>query len=452
MYEEGRRPFISSYSLPANWQIEQSDVAPAAPLGGLEEEISARLSDPVSSLPLAELCGANTNVVIVCDRVPEDEVRLAILRGALSHLQQASIDPERVTLLIGTPRDETAADEQELASMARPISLGSYGSRIEIVQHDPEDVRELDDLGNFEGVPLTINYRAAEADVLVALCAIQVDNDPCCTGACATVALGVAGASTRRELRTTRFYDDRIEPSLIYERPLFQRVTREGARRAGLIFAVGALVDSAGRALDIRAGAPVGVDDALADLAATLRESTVSAPSYDVVLAEPNWSRRTGGSLFDASLAAIHISLARSPVLARGGSLILPVSRREDDSASARTFYDALANASSPEAVIRQLRGRSLLAGEARAYLLAHAMQRYHLIVAGPQRDVLMRDRRFLSSPSVRQAAELAENFAGKHPRALIVRHALSTVPVFRGPLFVLDPPGSPEAELSHWN
>lgn len=452
MYEEGRRFFISSYSLPANWQIEQTDIAAAAPLAALKEEIEARLSDPINSFPLTELCGANTDIVIVCDRVPADEVRLAILRGVLSHLQQADIAPERVTLLIATPMDDAPTGDEEPAAMARLIGLDDYAGRIHIVRHDPEDVRELDGMGNFEGVPLTINYRAVEADLLIALYAMQLDDDPCCTGSCATITLGVVGMSTQRELRTTRFYDDRIEPSPVHDHPLLQRVVREGARRAGLMFAVGALVDSEGRALAIRAGAPINVDDALADLAVTLRESSVGAPSYDVVLAEPNWSGRMGGGLFDASLAAIHISLAHNPVLMRGGSLILPVSRRGDDSASARAFYDALTNAPSPEAVIQQLRGRSLLTGEARAYLLAHALQRCHLIVAGPHQERLMHDSHFLSSPSVREAAELAENFAGKHPRALIVRHALSTVPVFRGPLFVLDPSGSAEIAPSRWN
>ncbi|BCX05134.1 MAG: hypothetical protein KatS3mg053_3072 [Candidatus Roseilinea sp.] len=452
MYEEGRRFFISSYSLPATWQIEQTDIATAAPLAAIEEEVETRLSYPTNSLPLTELCGASTDVVIVCDGAPTDEARLAILRGVLSHLERAGIAPDQVTLLIAAPSDEVPADAEPPHGVSAALSrLGDYAGRIRIFQHDPEDVRELDDMGNFEGVPLTINYRAAEADLLIAIYAMHLDDDAGCAGSCATVTLGVVGTPTRRELRTTRFYDDRIEPSA-HDLPLFQRVMREGARRAGLMFAVGALVDAGGRALAIRAGAPANVDDALADLAHTLRESDVDAPSYDVVLAEPHWSGRAGGSLFDASLAAIHISLGRNPILMRGGPLILPIERHEDDSAPARAFYDALANAPSPESVIRQLQGRSLHTGEARAYLLAHAMQRHHLIVAGPQHERLARDIHFLSSSSVREAAELAENFAGAHPRALIVRHALSTTPVFRGSLFASDPFEDRELVPSRWN
>ncbi|MCS6846285.1 MAG: lactate racemase domain-containing protein [Anaerolineae bacterium] len=438
--------------MPAHWQVEQTDIAAAAPLAAMDQEIETRLSHPLNSLPLADLCGASTDIVIVCDRAPVDEARFAILRGVLSHLERAGIAPDRVTLLIATLDDEPPAGAESLHSVGTALRrLGDYAGRIRIVQHDPEDVRELDDMGNFEGVPFTINYRAVEADLLIAIYAMELGDDAYCAGSCATVTLGVVGASTRRELRTTRFYDDCIEPSA-HDLPLFQRVMREGARRAGLMFAIGALVDAEGRALAIRAGAPANVDDALADLARSLRESDVDAPIYDVVLAEPNWRGRAGGSLFDASLAAIHISLGRNPILMRGGPLILPVERREDDSAPARAFYDALVNAPSPESVIKQLQGRSLQAGEARAYLLAHAMQRHRLIVAGPQRERLARDIHFLSSPSVREAAELAENFAGAHPRALIVRHALSTMPVFRGPLFAPGPFEERELVSPHWS
>lgn len=452
MYEEGRRFFISSYSLPAEWQIEQTDAIAAAPLAAVDEEVEIRLSAPLNALPLADLCSANTNVVIACDRAPMDEARLAILRGVLSHLERAGIAPQRVTLLIAAMDDETPSHAEPPCGVHATLNrLGDYASQIHIVQHDPEDARELDDMGSFEGVPLAINYRAAEADLLIAIYAMQLGDDAYCAGSCATITLGVVGAPARRELRTTRFYDDRIEPSGV-DLPLFQRVMREGARRAGLMFAVGALVDANNHPLAVYAGAPINVDDALADAARALQECDVGAPSYDVVLAEPSRSGRAGGSLFDAGLAAIHISLGRNPILMRGGSLILPIGRRDDDDASARAFYDALTNAPSPESVIKQLQGRSLQAGEARAYLLAHAMQRYRLIVAGPQRERLARDIHFLSSSSVREAAELAENFTGKHPRALIVRHALSTTPVFRGALFSRDSFDARELAALRWN
>lgn len=452
VYEADGRPFISSYSLPAHWQVDEADIAATVPLTAIDEEIETQLSNPLNSLPLTDLCSANAEIVILCDRLPQDDVRMAALRGVLSHLNRAGIAPERVTLLVAALDDETSDSVEPSHGLGATLDrLGDYGRQIHVVWHDPDDVRELDDLGTFEGVPMTINYRAAEADLLIAIYAMRLDDDAACVSSCATVTLGIVGAPARRELHTTRFYDDRIEPSA-EGLPLFQRVMREGARRAGLVFAVGALVDADGRPLAIRAGAPVNVDDALAGLASRLRESDIGAPTYEVVLAEPIWSGRAGGSLFDAGLAAIHLSLGRNPILARGGSLILPVRSSEADSAAARAFYGTLMRASSPEQIIERLNGRSLGFGEARAYLLAHVMQRHRLIVAGPRPgEDLVRNLRILSSSSLREAAELAENFTGKHPRALIVRHALSTIPVFRGVAFPGDSLVPPEFSLPNW-
>lgn len=434
------KPYVMKIEdLPANWQVEHVDVIAPSPLARTDDEIEAQLSNPLNSLPLTDLCSANTRVVIVCDEAPQLGTRRSILQRLLAQLEQAAVDPAGITVLIAAPTDDASA------TASPPIvELEGYGHRIAVVQHDPTDRQELDDLGSYEGVPLTINYRAVEADLLIAIRVIQPEADGVCTGSCATITLGVGGTATRRELCTTRFYDDRVEPSA-GDRPLFVRVVREGARRAGLVFAVAALEDATGRALAVRAGAPISVDDAIAELAASLREASVSLPAYDIVFAEVGPCPPAGVDLFDACRAAINISLAPQSVLLRGGPLILSVDRVEDEAAPAHAFYDALTNVPSPELVIRQLTGRSLSVGEERAYLLAHAMQRHRIVVAGPQRDSLVRNSHFLSSPTLREAAELAENFVGKHPRALVVHHALSTLPVYHG-YFMRNVPGAPNA------
>ena len=243
-------------------------------------------------------------------------------------------------------------------------------------------------------------------------------------------------AATRRELRTTRFLDDRAEPTT-YARPLFERVMREGARRAGLVFAVDAIDDASGCMVAVRAGAPNAVNDALAQTIAEMRESRVASSVYDVVIADVGTGRQPQSGLFNASRAAINIGLAQNPVLMRGGTLILPTSAADDnesEDADITSFYDALTNAATPDLVIQQLQGRSLSRGEERAYLLAHVMQRHRVIAAGAHRESLARASHFISAPNVRDAAELAESFAGRRPRSLIARDATRLIPTYSGP------------------
>lgn len=416
--------------LPPSWQVEEASAQPIEPIADVRAAVEAQLSNPLASLPLTDLCGPSTKVTIACDALPNVGTRAALLRGVLSQLERAGVAASAITVLIATsPTDALAAGNQ-----AELLGL-SYAIQANVVQHAPDDLRELDDLGNYEGVPLTVNYRAAEADLLIALSVMQLDDDAFDAGSTGTITRGLMSDATTRELRTTRFLDDQTEPA-IYTRPLFERVVREGARRAGLVFVVDAIDDAQGCALAVRAGAPNAVNDALTQDIMMMREAGVASTSYDVVVVDTSCNAQRG--LFNAARAAINVGLARNSVLMRGGSMILPTAAEDDldndgDSAEARAFYEALTNASSPDLVIQQLRGRSLRPGEERAYLLAHVMQRHHIIAAGPQREQLARTSHFLSSPNVQDAAELAESFTGSRPRALIVRNAQHSVPAFTG-------------------
>jgi nickel-dependent lactate racemase len=413
-------------------------------LADLRGQVAVQLASPLASLPLTELCGAGMSVVIVCDEAPHHGTRLAILDGVFDQLERAGVDPDKVSVLVAAQ----IGDGGRLGAPPDRID-DRYGNRVRVVRHDPDDVRELDDLGTFEGVPLTINFHAVEADLLIALSVIRLDDVWSDTSGAAIVTLGLGGSATVREMRTTRFFDDRIDGTSD-ARPLIERVAREGAHRAGLVFAIEAIEDADGRAISLKAGAPNAVNDASTETAITLREAGVASASYDVVLAGTGEHSPTG--LYGISRAAIHIGLAHRSVVMRGGALILPVGRREDDGTDAREFYDALTNASDPELVILQLQGRSLGQGARRAYLLAHVMQRNHIIAAGSHPDGLARDSHFLSTRTVREAVELAENFAGPLPRALYVRDALRTLPTYGGPYFGSNPHDDAWIELSRLN
>lgn len=423
--------FISS--LPSGWQIEWTESQPSEPLTDLAGEIESRLANPLGTLPLAELCGPATSVAIVSDEWTPHDTRAALLHAVLRQLERAGVDPGRVTLLITSEASgHIHGDDAPMAGTR------GYASRIHVVRHDPHDQRELDDLGTVEGVSLMVNYHAVEADLLIAISTTPLEEDERDGGSAGMMTAGLTGSATQRELRTTRFFDDQVEPTSM-ALPLRNRVAREVARRAGLAFVVDAIVDAQGCVLAVQAGAPNAVNDALLRELYAMRDASVKSYTYDVLL--PDSHQRSG--LYDASREAIRMSLVRNPVLMRGGSLILPVDAWADaleDSEEARAFYDALTNAPTPDRVIEQLQGRSLKKGEDRAYLLAHVMQRHHVIAAGAPREQLARDSHFVPSRDVREAGELAESYVGHTPRALVVRHSRRSQPAFSGPLYGSDP------------
>lgn len=436
-------------SLPSSWQVEYAELPIAEPLADLRGEIESQLARPLSSLPLSDLCGRGARVVIACDEVPFwQTTRALIVTCALNELERAGVVVEDVTLLIAAGMDAEATSSSTSADEWRP---SGYAARVSIVRHNPDDVREMDDLGIFEGVPLSVNYRAVEADLLIGVSVMRLDDDATDLGSLATIAVGCAGAATVHELQTTRFLDDRIDSSSTLGRgALFERVVRESARRTGLVFAIDALVNENDGAVAVKAGSPISVNDALRGRAAELREALAGSSSYDVVIAEA--AEPADANLFDMSRTAINVALARNPVLMRGGSLILalqPLERHTlngemssiDQRPEARRFYDALTDGDTAQFAIQRMQGRSLSSGEARAYLMANVMQRNIVIAAGTGSgdDALTQASHVVPSRHIQEAAELAENFAGKRPRALIVRDALRAIPVYAGPRFGRD-------------
>ncbi len=429
--DEDSAGFIDN--LPHGWQVEFTESQRTDPLQDFAGEVEMRLDNPLGTLPLTELCGANTQVVIISDEMPRQDARAVLLHGVLRRLERAGVDPDHVTLLMTSEASgHIHGDDAPVAGMR------GYASRIHVVRHDPDDLRELDDLGTYEGVSLMVNYRAVEADLLISIGAIRLEGDALDSGSAGMMAAGLTGAATQRELRTTRFFDDQVEPAE-YSLSLLNRVSREINRRAGLAFVMDAIVDAQGCVLAVRAGAPNAVNDALMREVYAMRDASVKSYAYDVLL--PDSNHRAG--LYDASREAIRMSLVRNSVLMRGGTLILPVDGWADgleDSEESRAFYDALTNAPTPDRVIEHLQGRSLKKGEDRAYLLAHVMKRHHVIAAGAPREQLARKSHFLPANDVREAGELAESYAGRAPRALVVRHSRRSLPGFAGPYYGNDP------------
>jgi len=447
--DEGQRVFVSSYSLPAEWQIEQADMLSPIPLTTLKAEVAHSLRHPVAALPLTELCSATTTVVIACDQTPNDAVRQTMLCGVLAQLEEAGVEPRRVTVLIASAmRDPTILWNGPAQGTAPTDSFNGA----QIVQHDPSDRRILDELGNLAGVPLAIHYLAAEADLLIALFAAPLEADLSHVGGCAVVTYGLAGLDTQRELRTTRFYDDQITDQPVH-RPLRKFVMQEGAKRAGLVFAVGALLDARGRAIAVRAGAPVAVDDALSQLALSWYGAAVDAPSYDVLVAQPEGSKASNGSLFDASLAAIRQGLPSRSVLTPGGVLVLPVCHYGDDQTiAAHMFHETLSWTDSPDVLVQRLQGSSLREGEVQAYLISHLARRYRIIVAGPQPHDRTYRGYFIYAPSMRDTVKLAEHFISAQPRALVVRRALITLPIYGWMRPTLEPLRVKRTAPERWN
>lgn len=404
--EAGEIGGIREIPLPDDWRVESIAAPDAIPIHDLLGTIQDALDRPLGSLPLIDLAGPGTRVCIAVGNVGTDH-RVA-LDALLTTLHSNGVLPADVIVLAVAPGFD-------------PLTLP-----VAQAVHDADDRRVLDDLGRYEGVPFTINHHAVDADLLIGLGTLHLDDLLHDAATSRLIAHDLAGSATQNELADTRFLDDLISPWR-NEESIYDRVVREGARRAGLVFSVEMLFDQHGRTVAVKAGMPRQVNAELRLIAHTLREAAASRAA-DLLVADVG-----PVGFYSAARTPIHIGMAPDAALVRGGIVVLPDLQAESpaepsEAAEIDAFYDALDLGANSEEVIRHLSGRTLRPGEARAYLLAHVLQRHPVITvsaagARPARHIIAARDMF-------EAAELAETLLGRRPYTLLLSRALSTLPV----------------------
>jgi nickel-dependent lactate racemase len=415
--------------MPLGWPIDYAEPQPTEPIENLRAAVEYALAQPLSSLPLTELCGPGSRVTVVCaiSGHEHDIANRTLLPALLNELHTAGVEDKSITILVPNALHHPSTEEERRNGLGEDVL-----ARYNVVDHDAGNIAELDDLGNFQGVPLQINYRAAEADLLVAIDVVEPHYYAGYSGGNKTVSIGCAGAATLNEVRTARFLDDRTTHAADSPDSLALMVEREIARRAGLIFILNAVVDVDGNITAVGAGAPSAVHDTLVSVARKIYEVDVPRSDYNIIVAGDGHSKvRT---LYHASRAAVAIGLAQDPVLVKGGVIILPVRCSGTNAADRREqhFYNALLGATDMDTVLRQLTQRGIRSGEQRAYMLAQTIigQKYHVIVVGSDCVDLARDCGLIAAHNMLEAASLAETLVGKRPRVLMLPHAAHFIPI----------------------
>ena len=385
----------------------------------MDQALRNALAEPLASPTLAELCAGNPQIGLVCDTALNPDLLMTLLGGTLTALRQAGVSDDRIQLVVPISTSDEVRHALETLNLI-------------IVYHDPDDLRELDSLGMVEGLPLQSNFHVLNASMLISIGAVQIDLFAGYSGGSEDIAFGMSGRAFQRGLREMRFLGEReIHADPVRNRN-YQRTVREAARRAGLRFVVNVLLDQHKQAVVIRAGEPNVVHDALTELARAQREVAVRREDYDVIVAD----KLAGyASLYEASAVAVNIGGAMMSPLMQGGVIMLPAhcGTESAQTDASQRFYEALTAGSDTEMVMDMLRQRTLLPGEAQAYLLAQSMQHYKVMVVGPDAacERLAQACHFIAARDMSEAVDLAESLVGGRPNALVLSDADYTLPVY---------------------
>jgi nickel-dependent lactate racemase len=283
-------------------------------------------------------------------------------------------------------------------------------------------------------VPFLLNRAAIEADILLATGRVEPHQYAGFSGGGKTVAIGCASDAiiaythgpAMLDLPGTRLAQLAGNP--------FQEAVRAVAKAARLAFVANVVMDDHDRLVAIGYGAPEAVQDHLAEIAAGMYTAEIPG-QVDIAVAGVGYPKDV--NLYQASRAASYLQYGPVPVVRDGGVIIIPAACPEGagEGAGEQRFREAMQHPGGLAAIITEARASGIRPGEQRAYIMASVFSRVSVIVAGAEHPDEARAMGFLTAADIESALEQAADVVGRPASALIVPHALLTLPVVAGQL-----------------
>ncbi len=292
---------------------------PAQPLEDPEQVITERLTQPVGSIPLADLARGRDNAcVVICDitrPVPNAVVLPAILRT----LEENGIRRDRILILVATGLHRPNFGD-ELREMVGPEIAAQY--RIE--NHHGQNREEHVFLGHSpRGVPIWIDRRYVEADLKITTGLIEPHFMAGFSGGRKLICPGLAHLDTVRVWHGPQFLEHPLaRTGCLDGNPVHEENTWIG-RRAGCDFIVNVALDEKRRIVEVVAG---DMEEAFLEGVQKVRpmlQDSVPEP-VDIVV-----TSAAGYPLDTTFYQSIKGMVAAEPIVKPGGAVILAASLSE---------------------------------------------------------------------------------------------------------------------------
>jgi nickel-dependent lactate racemase len=394
-------------------------------LKDVPQAIQEALAHPIGTLSLRELAGPGERVCIVFTDSTRASPDHLLVPALLSELEQAGIRDQDVTLLCGTGMHRKSTQAEKTAKLGAGIV-----ERYRVIDNEPQNPAALVDLGITQaGVPVQVHRAAVEADLLIATGIVEPHQYAGYSGGSKTLAVGAAGEALIAYTHGPAFVDDPCTRLGKIESNPFQEAVTEAAHRAGLRFILNVVLDDDKRVLRVRAGDP---QLAYRDLVAYARSVyEVAIPhQYDIVIGGVGYPKDT--NLYQASRASSYLFFAPVSVVRAGGYLIIPA-RCEDGAGKGvgeQRFLSAMRDAPDIQSILDDARRNGYPPGQQRAFVMAKVLEQAQVIIVGSECPELVSACKMIPATTMEEALDMATKALGEECRALIVPHAMLTLPV----------------------
>lgn len=414
-----------TFALPKGMTAAVATPQRIAPLRRPSHAVASAIRRPFGSPRLRDLARPGQSVAIVVTDGTRDCPDYILVPPLLDELSAAGVSDQDITIVVGIGMHRPMS-EQEIAD-----KLGNdVCARVRVVNPCPDDPASLADLGTTSsGIPITVDRRVAEADLVIATGIVEPHQYAGYSGGFKTVAIGAGGEPTIRATHSPSMVDHPGTRLAKLDGNPFQTAITEAGRRAGLAFIINTVIDDSGRPVVVCAGDPETAHRMLAQAAARLY--TVSVPhQYDVVIAGVGYPKDV--NLYQASRAASYMYYAPTPVVREGGAIIIAAPCPEGVGAGSgeAAFYRAMRSAPSPQAIIREAQAYGYPPGGQRAFVMARVLEWCSVYIAGAVSPEPVAQCKMIPAATVEDALRHCASQMGTDLRVLVVPHALQTLPI----------------------
>ncbi len=396
-----------------------------APVSDPHQAVVEALANPIGSPPLSQLAKPGDKVCLVFTDVTRACPDYLLVPPMLRELELAGVRDEDITLLcgIGLHRPSTQAERIEKLGEA-------LVRRYHIVDSAPRDPERLIDLGvTPSGVPLSVNRMAYESDLLIATGIVEPHQYAGYSGGRKTIAVGGAGERMIEYTHGPHMIDQPGTRLGNLEGNPFHEAITEAAKRAGLRFILNVVMDDDKNIIAVRAGEPEAAHNALVAIAKELFEAPIPH-QYDVAVAGVGYPKDS--NLYQASRAASYLFFAPTPVVKKGGFIIIPARAEEGagEGVGEQRYYETMRDAPDMQHILDDARRNGYKPGAQRAFVMAKVQESCDIIIVGSECPQIVRDVHMIPAATMAEAFEIVQERLGRNLRVVIVPHALLTLPI----------------------
>jgi len=281
-----------------------------------------------------------------------------------------------------------------------------------------------------DGMPLSVHRLAYEADLLIATGIVEPHQYAGYSGGRKTLAIGAAGEPTIAFTHGPEMVDHPgTRLGKIEGNPFHEAITLS-ARKAGLRFILNVVQDDKNRPVAVMAGEPEATFAALVKVARQLYEVPI-AQQYDVAVAGVGFPKDS--NIYQACRAASYLFFAPTPVVRKGGIIIVPAPTPEGagHGVGEQRFYDTMRQARDMTSLLSALRETGYPPGAQRAFVMAKVMETNPVIIVGSRTPEVVSQVHMIPATDMEEAFSIvAEKIGRKDLEVLIVPHGLQTLPI----------------------